>query len=696
MQAKADVAAGTPACANSGEPSPPGAASAVHRVVCSSGTYGAAVGSESLSAVRMHLLSAVRGACEDICRSIEICLPQAGKGPAPFTCNFRSLVTEPRTTNLASPATFGAVHGEMQLFSADHETTAIPAPPQACSIDSIVLEDCEDVSVPQERSCVSDQPFADAQGHQEALVASAEHARQHALEMEVPRREMRFSHIGSAGTNHPLLKVPATQGENPEGNEDRTKGDFFECLDQKRVFADATDMKRKVREAITRQPYDVRDFYWTDGRLSERIARSAPFDHTVLSVIFLNSIWIAVETDLNHAETLSEAHLAVQLVEHSFCAFFFWEWLVRFLAFQHKPNGLRDSWFVFDSFMVLLTVGDAWVMTLLLSVTQGRISWLGNAAVLKTVRVLRLTRMMRMVRLLRAVPELMILVKAITAAFRAVFFSICLLMIIVYVYAIAFARLCENSSVGDEYFPNVSAAMATLLLRGNLPDYFDIVDDISGGAIVWACLIMSFIVLAPLTVMGMLNGVLVEVVQVVASVEKEALVTSFIRDRMSKLLAEIDTDADSMVTRDEFQQLLLRKDVARMMNSVGVDVMGLAEFCDYLFKDADGQDTAKITFADVMQLVLQLRGTNQATVKDIVDLRRFMRQELQATVVSELHRMEARLLAKIPLLTFELQSSELDGHSLSSVRFWSSVAQVNQLYADFFRSSLEEDVPMVS
>merc|ERR1719277_1730146 len=112
---------------------------------------------------------------------------------------------------------------------------------------------------------------------------------------------------------------------------------------------------------------------------------------------------------------------------------------------------------------------------------------------------------------------------------------------------------------------------------------------------------------------------------------------------------EVDFDGNDYLTREEFQDLVVRPDSARMMASVGVDVIGLAEFCDFLFLDTDS-----IGFTDFVELVLQLRGTNQATVKDIVDMRKFMRQELSSLVISEMSDVEERIIRNVPKETMKL------------------------------------------
>merc|ERR1712176_431852 len=72
--------------------------------------------------------------------------------------------------------------------------------------------------------------------------------------------------------------------------------------------------------------------------------------------------------------------------------------------------------------------------------------------------------------------------------------------------------------------------------------------------------------------------------------------------------------------------MLLNPQTAKAMQAMGVDVVGLVDFGEVLFQDDDELD-----FPDFIRLVLQLRGTNPTTVKDIVDLRKFFLQELHET-----------------------------------------------------------------
>eukprot|EP00927_Polykrikos_kofoidii_P085954 TRINITY_DN9488_c0_g1_i1.p1 TRINITY_DN9488_c0_g1~~TRINITY_DN9488_c0_g1_i1.p1 ORF type:complete len:749 (-),score=141.38 TRINITY_DN9488_c0_g1_i1:22-2067(-) len=401
----------------------------------------------------------------------------------------------------------------------------------------------------------------------------------------------------------------------------------------KAVFADASAIKQAVREAVSKQEYKVTDLYWTDG-ICQQIARAHWFENLTLFIIFINALWIAVDTDFNSAAVLLYAHPVFICAENLFCTYFTMEWLFRFGSFRKKRDSLFDTWFVFDTALVFMMIFETWGMTLVFAFLTNPTTGgdMGNTSLLKLVRLVRLTRMARMARILRAIPELIILIKGIAVASRSVFFTLVLMLIIMYVFAIILRQLCEqlvdvdsDPELIDRYFSSVGHSMSTLLLDGVLPDVADVVRHTSRQSPILGILVMGFILLASLTVMNMLVGVLCEVVSVVSSVEKETLTVNYVKAKLMAILEEFDITPgnDSCISKSMFDRLLVNPDAARIIQEIGVDVVGLVDFSDYLFKD----DVA-LSFADFMDLVLQLRGTNNSTVKDIVDLRRYIVQEI--------------------------------------------------------------------
>lgn len=421
----------------------------------------------------------------------------------------------------------------------------------------------------------------------------------------------------------------------------------------KNVFVDASSMKEKVKEAVMKPEYNVMDFYKDEGRW-QSIARSSIFENTTLVVVFINAIWIWIDTDFNSSETLNKAHPVFIIVENFFCAYFTAELLVRFMSFRKKRYCLQDAWFNFDSVLVLLMVVETWVFTFVIGVMPGMENITSGSSahqLVRLVRLMRLTRMARMVRLLRAIPELMVLFKSVMVAIRSVVFTLCLLVVFIYVFALIFVQLDQSSALGEAFQDNlrtVPDAMAFLLLRGILPDLADHVYMFGQATVLGSVIFLLFILVASLTIMNMLMGVLVQVIGAVSDVERERMTVQWVKVKLLEMMetsgigsgeSGLDLDGDMQISKGEFQQLLLNPKAAKMVQEVGVDVVGLVDFADFIF-----EDDRELSFAQFMELVLQLRGSNIATVKDIVDLRKFISAELQASLKKECERWTTSMI----------------------------------------------------
>lgn len=187
--------------------------------------------------------------------------------------------------------------------------------------------------------------------------------------------------------------------------------------------------------------------------------------------------------------------------------------------------------------------------------------------------------------------------------------------------------MTRGSGIGLQLFPSMFDAMKTLLIGGIMPDLYDIVDAIGKEEdFGWfhCSVFLIYIFIAALTIMNMLVGVLVDVVRVVATVEGEAMSVSNMKVQLLHILdlTEEEADGDFEITKEDFKKILMRQGCARALQDTGVDVVGLVDICDMIFRDVKS-----LCFEDLMQVMLSLRGHNTATVKDIVDLRKFMIQE---------------------------------------------------------------------
>jgi len=397
------------------------------------------------------------------------------------------------------------------------------------------------------------------------------------------------------------------------------------------IFQDPEAMKEKMRRGAVKEEYNVKIYYKTKG-IWPFIATSPKFEIITLIVIGLNSVWLWIDCDMNDEPVLTKADWGFQAGEHLFCTFFFFEWLARFLSFADKKNCVKDAWFVFDTILVGLMVFETWIMTIVLLATEAGGDGgggVGNTSMLRLLRLMRLTRISRLVRLMRAMPELLFMIKGMMAATRGVFFTMVLLLFILYVFGIVMRLLSNGTAVGNKLFPSVHISMYWLILHGVLvDDSGPSMQELTTHAPACAFAYALVIILAALTMMNMLVGVLCEVVSAVAATEKEELAVSLVRSRIQGVLKETNTGAfsDGKISKEEFVTLLGTKEGVGALRDVGVDVSTLVDYADVIFQsDKDGKRfDKKCTFNEFMDLVLQLRDTNSATVKDVTALRKFI------------------------------------------------------------------------
>jgi len=281
--------------------------------------------------------------------------------------------------------------------------------------------------------------------------------------------------------------------------------------------------------------------------------------------------------------------------------------------------------------LVGMMVMETWIISILVEFSHNMQDGnLKSVALLKLLRLMRVFRMARLVRLVRAVPELMVLIKGMTMAARSVLLTILLLGIVIYVFAIGMTNLMHGTPVAEVYWHTVPESMKTLLLHGcffeGLPD---VVNETGRESLFYGAVVIVFVWLAAMTIMNMLVGVLVQVVSSVAAIEQEVSNCEYVKVKMIEALRVIGAENSENISREDFSKLLSLSKPTRALQDVGVDVVGLIDFTDFIFRDCD-----TISLQTFMCTVLQLRGTNMATVKDVVDLRKSIMMEL--VVMTEL------------------------------------------------------------
>ncbi|CAE7681202.1 scn4aa [Symbiodinium sp. CCMP2592] len=400
------------------------------------------------------------------------------------------------------------------------------------------------------------------------------------------------------------------------------------------VFSQGQRLKAAIAEdMVNDMRYDVKNLYKKSGCF-QYMARHSFFENFTMLIIVIYALYMSFDTDLNGADLITETAPFFIVSEQLFCFYFSLELFIRFMAFERKCNCFKDAWFAFDFALVFMMVAETWVMNIVvlaMAGSGGGTNIFGDASILRIARLLRLTRLLRMARLIRFFPELLIMVKAIWSAARSVGFTLILLGICLYVFAIAFKTALVGTAVGDKYFKHVPGAMHSLLLQGTLLDSVSEMLNmmIETEEYLGLGLMYFFMIVSAITIMNMLIGVLCEVITAVADAEKEALQVSWTTEVLQTCLQlGADENNDGCIDLDEFQHMVSNARVRKVLREADVDLHDLVNFIDVLFENGEeGGYYDKVPFSQFMERLLKLRGSNTATVKDLVDIRKWMTRE---------------------------------------------------------------------
>merc|ERR1712151_809138 len=117
--------------------------------------------------------------------------------------------------------------------------------------------------------------------------------------------------------------------------------------------------------------------------------------------------------------------------------------------------------------------------------------------------------------------------------------------------------------------------------------------------------------------LNMLIGVLCEVVSEVAGKENEERSTIMASERMKGIAEDLDSDFNGKISYEEFSKIMERPEALHVLESVGVNPVAIVDFAELFFVE-DGK-SIELPFEQFMEMVMNLRETNQAKVKDVMN-----------------------------------------------------------------------------
>jgi hypothetical protein len=276
---------------------------------------------------------------------------------------------------------------------------------------------------------------------------------------------------------------------------------------------------------------------------------------------------------------------------------------------------------VFDSALVTLYLFDPFILSLVTAMSSGG----GLNLPTSVLRLLRLARLSRLVRMLRSLPELMIMIKGMITATGVVGYTLFLLLVVTYVFAIALTQLARGTPLSEDgaYLSCVALAMYSLTIHGTfLDDLADFANALKAQDSPLLLITATiFVVLASMTVLNMLIGMLSEVVSSVAAEERFGILTDTVYEKFKLVMTTLDSDCDGKVSYKEFQHIVDHPHALQAFQTLKVDPEIVVDFAQDWFLDEKGEPKS-LDLQEFMDMVMDLRGGQSVTLKELMRMKK--------------------------------------------------------------------------
>lgn len=293
---------------------------------------------------------------------------------------------------------------------------------------------------------------------------------------------------------------------------------------------------------------------------ARHLAAHCFFDVFVFAVIIINGVVLGMA-----AEELEDGALNGPLgVLGLVCGIIFLlEIVLRLLAEGPRAYFCEGSlWNWFDTFVALESLASVILLFAQLNTNSAEIS---NLSIVRSAKVLKTVRILRMLRVLQFAVPLQQLLECTSVAMRRLGWSLMLLLIIIYIFAVFFTSMSMQREVQEpklgEYFGSIYGSMVTLFqsMCGGL-NWEVVSTALRTEGVLYELLFLLYISISTLTVLNVITGVFTTVALKHSESDPDLIAMSHVesqrqRQWMAQTLFEfLDADKSGGVTLEDIER----------------------------------------------------------------------------------------------------------------------------------------------
>jgi len=397
--------------------------------------------------------------------------------------------------------------------------------------------------------------------------------------------------------------------------------------------------------------------------------RSVYFDYIMGLFLISNAIEIGVQVDYMASTGEEQPPFEFRLLDWIYCCIFVIELLLRILVFRGEFLRMKGwKWNLFDTVVVLFSIVDE-LSNLLLQGTeiQKVIDSMG------VLRMLRLGRVVRLVRMVRLIPELKSMVYLIMASMGSFFWTLVLLVIVLYCSAVYFTELATDlvrdnpdADLGDIdlHWGSIFNSIISLFqaITGG-DDWMNFVESVTTKDTRQLNMVvfMIYISFATLVMLNLVTGVFVEGAQRIIREDKD----NEMHRKVSNLFYFSDMDCNGEISKMEFEECMELDEFDAFLKETELK----KDSSDCLFSILDTDNSGSLSVEEFVEGCIKLRGPAKAGDLCCLkfDIDKFMaRWQEQADGLVSKHARTHQLLNDI-LCIMARSPLKLAGHQLNGV-----------------------------
>lgn len=383
-----------------------------------------------------------------------------------------------------------------------------------------------------------------------------------------------------------------------------------ECsfIESERLRIEKSRRVRSVRPAI-------RTSRTIDSSCStKRCVESQYFDCLMCLLIVSNVFFFGFEVQSLIGVAEEDIPLIYRIVEYAYTGCFAVELALRIHAYGCVAFACRAgrAWNLLDLGLVL----TSW-LEVFLELLQGSNTKFAYARI---IRVARTARIVRIVRIMKFFRPLRILIFSITTTLRSLFWTIILMIIIIYLFALVFTlastqALADNTSSNprllEQHWGTLWLSLATLFknITGGM-DWENSMEALYTVHEMWGVLFMAYIAFSHLALLNVVTGVVCQTAIESAQRDQDIVMHSQLAEKqkyveqLQGLFTQVDCDRSGSLTLEEFEDRL--QDSSLQAYFAAMDLT--TDEAWTLFKLLDTSETFTIDLDEFVSGCLKLRG----------------------------------------------------------------------------------------